>query len=1079
MAWPQATDYSAAIQNPSACFADADLARGVVATTDLLLGLPLSYSGNFATVYKILGPNEQPWAVKCFTRRVADLQERYRLISQHLETNRKRFIVEFNYLQEGIHVRGEWYPVLKMRWVEGHTLNGFLREHAGHPAALEQLAQLWLRLAVEMREVTIAHGDLQHGNVMLVPGRSPGAMVLRLVDYDGMWVPDLARRPPGEVGHPNYQHPERILWGGFHHEIDRFSHLVIYTALRALRIGGKALWDRYDNGENLLFREADFQQPRQSKLFAELLAYPDRQVQALVGHLLDASRATLNQVPLLAELVESMSVKPLSSSQLNRLGEQVPVTRLVWATPPVELATTSVYQAVEIPLLDAVAAEDTEVLAQTVTETKIDAPFTPIVATKPKTDWRQLLLGIGSVVALLVGTAWLMSPAKPRSRPHTLRPTPKLAPISPVFVRAGRSTEVRVEIEPPPSRSLRVQLVGLPEGVTSEPIDLAEETPSATLKLVSTIDATPGPTNSTVLLLDGDDELHEQRISLTIQPFQRPRIQSLTPSPIVLFPGKSQTLVARVEANGNQDRWVLRMTPEKPLDGIEQNDTPSVLLARNEVGVDLLPRTDVPVGQSQIVRVSLLVEGLECDHRLISLSLEKPARDLAVDLMLPNELHLRAGGRAKLEVNLLRREYDGPVRLKLLDAPSGVTARTVVVPTKGETAEMLLEATPEAGGRLELNQVRIVAQVGDKSVGQRSLIVRLEKLDPLTRATPPFPEIVKIPTADSLNLVGMFYGSNLRKKAPCVLMFHDLSRSANRSDPAWVRLAKQFQKLGCAVLTIDFRGYGDSAKERIDREFWDHPMNRNLKAHLAKKNITRTTSLNAQEWADYSAYLPWLVQDIVAARLWLDLKNDDGEVNSRNLLIVGAGQASQLALLWLATENQRAKKQEFVFPAAPPEGLDVFAGVWLDAGTERGPLFGQSQVHQRLLYTTSFPPMLCVYDKNVSGSVNGAQMLDLALRLKRTKFDARANDGPGVSGMQLLGEKGIDQSVVEYVEEQITKLATRPWTNRQVTLNTYQWTPSDGTAKRNTRKPIVAKESGSKVPKVLPLHEWGYKEPAK
>src|SRR5262245_29016282 len=130
MTWPRATDYSDAVQNPSACFADEELAGGAVATADLLLGLPLSYPGNFATVYKVLGPDGQAWAVKCFTRPVKGLRERYHLISRHLEANPRRFAVEFRYLPEGIRLGGGWYPVVKMRWVEGLTLNEFLREHA-------------------------------------------------------------------------------------------------------------------------------------------------------------------------------------------------------------------------------------------------------------------------------------------------------------------------------------------------------------------------------------------------------------------------------------------------------------------------------------------------------------------------------------------------------------------------------------------------------------------------------------------------------------------------------------------------------------------------------------------------------------------------------------------------------------------------------------------------------------------------------------------------------------------------------------------------------------------------------------
>src|SRR5262245_56122155 len=126
---PLATEYISAIQNPSTCFADPELASGQPAAN--MLGLPLSYSGAFATVYRMDCPTGNSWAVKCFTRHVTDLQSRYAAISAHLAKNRRRFAVEFEYLAQGIKIKGKWYPILKMRWVEGHTLNEFLRDRAG------------------------------------------------------------------------------------------------------------------------------------------------------------------------------------------------------------------------------------------------------------------------------------------------------------------------------------------------------------------------------------------------------------------------------------------------------------------------------------------------------------------------------------------------------------------------------------------------------------------------------------------------------------------------------------------------------------------------------------------------------------------------------------------------------------------------------------------------------------------------------------------------------------------------------------------------------------------------------------
>src|SRR5262249_4646582 len=155
--------------------------------------------------------------------------------------------------EQGIRIRADWFPVVKMRWVEGFPLNQFLAEHADQSAAVSRLAYLWAKLGRELREAHIAHGDLQHGNVLLVPGAQGHTLSLVLIDYDGLWVPELADKPSGEFGHPNYQHPSRQSDGGYGPEMDRFSLLCGYAALRALAVGGRALWKRYDRGENLLF----------------------------------------------------------------------------------------------------------------------------------------------------------------------------------------------------------------------------------------------------------------------------------------------------------------------------------------------------------------------------------------------------------------------------------------------------------------------------------------------------------------------------------------------------------------------------------------------------------------------------------------------------------------------------------------------------------------------------------------------------------------------------------------------------------------------------------------------------------
>jgi len=301
MAWPTSQDYNEAIQDPRTSLKDPELCGGAATTN--ALGMPQTRSGNFADVYEFHCPGGGRYALKCFTREVRGLQQRYQAISDHLRQAKLPFTVDFKYLEKGVRIRGECYPLLKMQWVEGFTLNTFVRDHLDKPATLDGLIQIWLRMARRLREARLAHADLQHGNVLLVPGSTASSLAVKLIDYDGMFIPALKDKKSGEVGHPAYQHPQRLREGTYNAEVDRFPTLVIVTALRCLVSGGRSLWERYDNGDNLLFREADLREPDKSALFAELRGLKDQGAVELVKHLAGAAYRPLDDAPLVEDLL--------------------------------------------------------------------------------------------------------------------------------------------------------------------------------------------------------------------------------------------------------------------------------------------------------------------------------------------------------------------------------------------------------------------------------------------------------------------------------------------------------------------------------------------------------------------------------------------------------------------------------------------------------------------------------------------------------------------------------------------------------------------------------------------------------
>jgi len=309
MPWPTSQEYNEAVQCPQETFADPELRAGQAVTN--ALGIPMPCSGNFADVYQFhCGDTNKSWAIKCFTRYVPNLRERYLKISQHLDQAKLPFMVDFTFLHQGIKIGSDWFPILKMQWVEGFTLNQFLKDYLDKPQVLESLCQIWFKLVKRMREANLAHCDLQHGNVLLVPGTKASSLSIKLVDYDGMWVPALADVKSNELGHPSYQHPQRLHLGFYGIEVDRFPSLSIYTALRALLAGGRSLWDRFDNGDNVLFTQKDYEAPDKSPVFQELQTLTDPEVQGLAQGLALAARRPLSMVPLLEDVASLPAPSP-------------------------------------------------------------------------------------------------------------------------------------------------------------------------------------------------------------------------------------------------------------------------------------------------------------------------------------------------------------------------------------------------------------------------------------------------------------------------------------------------------------------------------------------------------------------------------------------------------------------------------------------------------------------------------------------------------------------------------------------------------------------------------------------------
>jgi hypothetical protein len=284
--WPSQSDYKDSLQNPDTAFRDQDLRMSQAERSPM--GVPRARSGAFASVYKMTGPKGTV-ALKLFNFPNEDRAQRYKAVSDYLEKDlgprKPPCVVKFQYHLEGIRVGKGWFPTLTMAWVKGISLGEWVRQTVERKvpdiAAMKKMAESWVALIQQLQDTKIAHGDLQHDNVMVV-GDSPV-----LVDYDGMCVPELDPPDPTrkleqlEFGKPAYQHPARAgeKLGG---AIDHFSAWVILIALRAIAADPQ-LYVKHvlkTDNENLLFNPFDMTVPDRSILWPDLLRCKDPEVSA-------------------------------------------------------------------------------------------------------------------------------------------------------------------------------------------------------------------------------------------------------------------------------------------------------------------------------------------------------------------------------------------------------------------------------------------------------------------------------------------------------------------------------------------------------------------------------------------------------------------------------------------------------------------------------------------------------------------------------------------------------------------------------------------------------------------------------
>ena len=270
MNYPLISEYVQSVKFSEENFDKLNFLRPVLDTD----GYPIMSSGNFAVVFKMVDESHgKIYAVKCFLREQEGRDESYRLISSKLEYVSSTFLTHIQYFEKELFVdttqgNDTEFPVLLMDWVEGVSLDKYIRDNIHDTYKLSLVAYQFCRMASWLLSQEFAHGDIKPDNIMV---RQDGKLVL--VDYDGMFVTAMRGQRSRELGSVDYRHPLRTE-DVFDGSIDDFSMASIALSLKAVSLKPELL-DEFGAADRLLFCAKDYQNISESECMKAIQSLAD------------------------------------------------------------------------------------------------------------------------------------------------------------------------------------------------------------------------------------------------------------------------------------------------------------------------------------------------------------------------------------------------------------------------------------------------------------------------------------------------------------------------------------------------------------------------------------------------------------------------------------------------------------------------------------------------------------------------------------------------------------------------------------------------------------------------------------
>ncbi len=299
----------------------------------------------------------------------------------------------------------------------------------------------------------------------------------------------------------------------------------------------------------------------------------------------------------------------------------------------------------------------------------------------------------------------------------------------------------------------------------------------------------------------------------------------------------------------------------------------------------------------------------------------------------------------------------------------------------------------------------------------------------------------KIVTTDGVRLNVAFYPSP-KKNSPTVIMLHPVGIDEGIHKPGWKTLAATLQKNHYSVAIFDFRGHGESKSIEEPADFWKM----NVKG--IKKATKEGDTIDVKDYVKSSAYAPVLVNDITAVKVFLDKRNDTGECNTGNTVVIGAESGATLGALWI---NSQWNCFKYVAPTpfAKPlidkraEGNDVVAAVWLNMqATVATRQITPSVVLKNACLDRAMPSAFFFGKDDTKGKDYAKAVVDKLKPKTSKKHDLIMSveiPGTNLTGVKLL-QKGLPTTdvILEFLDRAVSE-RNHDWELRKFDDTAFGW----------------------------------------